>query len=449
MWLDIGWFVTYYRRMTSPKTRISFLALLLLTSIQIVYGQGGESLLNRCGSVEREKLKLLTDSTYISHKIKGQESIARYLQNPTLRKQRQIALESVLIPVVVHVVYNSQNIGNREGSGASTDNNIIDAQVISQIEVLNEDFSNTSGIKSFYSDSLGTDTKIRFRLVEITHNYSSINEFNTLKDANKLAEIAAPWPTDHYLNIWVCQLIPQYLGSAQFPVVNETVATTEGLELVDSMDSPDTDGVIIDYRYFGRNAAPIVSKLYNLGRTTTHEIGHWLGLIHVWGDARCGNDYCEDTPTAEKANETTNPNCIPVYSSCNLSISRNMIDNYMDYSPDQCMSLFTLNQVERMHAVLALSPRRARMVEFSNTLVDRLTVALYPNPIIENDILNIEVNTPNFQPYSIDIFNLAGILVISNLNNINRINVKNFASGIYFIRVSSGNQAITKRFAIN
>ncbi len=429
--------------------RFFLLLLLVFSSFHLVFGQVSDTEWIRCGSVDRDHYQSLSDKAYFLQKLDQENTIAEYLQNRNNRIQGITAFEKVTIPVVVHIVYNSKNIGNREGSGAASDNNILDAQVRSQIAVLNEDFSNNSGIKSFYSDSLGVDTQIRFQLVEITHQYSAIKEFNSTKEANRLAEIAIPWPTERYLNIWVCQLIPQYLGSSQFPVVEKITDETKGLNLVDSKDNPATDGIIIDYRYFGKSAAPIVSKLYNLGRTTTHEIGHWLGLIHIWGDARCGNDFCEDTPVAEKSNETTNSNCIPVYSNCSRVLTRNMIDNYMDYSPDRCMSLFTKNQAERMHAVLALSPRRAKLIAFSKRMDQNLSMDIYPNPVLRNDLVNLEIYTPNYQPFTIDVFNALGILVLSNVNNISKINIKNFASGIYFIRLNSGTQHITKRFVIH
>ena len=122
-----------------------------------------------------------------------------------------------------------------------------------------------------------------------------------------------------------------------------------------------TDGVFIDYRAFGIGGA-ITSRLYNLGRTTTHEVGHWLGLIHTWGDTDCGDDYCADTPPAERGNQSAS--CGPIFSNCSGVRTRNMTENYMDYSPDSCMNIFTKNQSERMMAVIEKSPRRARLVKY-------------------------------------------------------------------------------------
>ena len=95
---------------------------------------------------------------------------------------------------------------------------------------------------------------------------------------------------------------------------------------------------------------------FNLGRITTHEVGHWLGLRHIWGDGDClADDYCNDTPPAEAPNNTCAKNV-----SCN---SPDMIENYMDYTTDECMNIFTQDQKIRMHTVLRNSPRRKELVD--------------------------------------------------------------------------------------
>src|SRR5690606_1243962 len=129
-----------------------------------------------------------------------------------------------------------------------------------------------------------------------------------------LAQISS-WPSDAYLNIWVCTLTADYLGYAQFP----SVAGIPGLN-ESQAEAAATDGVIIDYRYFGDTGA-VEGNLYNRGRTTTHEVGHWLGLLHIWGDARCGDDYCDDTPWAERSNETKT--CDAIFSNCKGAVTQN------------------------------------------------------------------------------------------------------------------------------
>lgn len=357
---------------------------------------------------------------------------------------RTAADEIVTIPVVVHVVHNrTDNVTGGAGNG-----NISEAQIQSQIDVLNEDYGNKSGYKGFYTDSLGVDTGIRFKLVSIVRTYNAASQFSPITDAGKLAEISPAWFTNRYLNIWVTRLNDRYLGTSQFPVVTEINSRTNGLSTTENEEEDAlTDGLIIDFRYFGRNADAITSRIYNLGRTTTHEVGHWLGLIHIWGDATCGTDYCDDTPVANTKNETTDISCSPVYSQCRGGVvTRNMIENYMDYSPDICMSIFTNDQKERMHAVLELSPRRAKMVEYSKITSDQLMVEIYPNPVSET--LTANVFTPQLETYTVSVFNQKGQQVLGDMVNRTYLNVKNFPSGLYYYKVKTANQTVTKRFVV-
>ena len=144
-----------------------------------------------------------------------------------------------------------------------------------------------------------------------------------------------PWPQEDYLNIWVCNLSGGILGYATPP---------------SGFNNP-SDGVVVGYRYFGTTG--VVQSPYNKGRTTTHEVGHWLNLDHLWGSfGNCGNDNVNDTPTQEEANYNCpgfphNPN------SCNTNNQNgDMFMNYMDYTNDACMNLFTEGQKSRMIAAI-------------------------------------------------------------------------------------------------
>ena len=119
------------------------------------------------------------------------------------------------------------------------------------------------------------------------------------------------------------------------------------------------DGVIIDFRNFG-TCCGTLSQTYNLGRTTTHEVGHWLGLLHTTADEACGNDFCDDTPQIESLN--LNTTCVPINSNCSGVQRANMIENYMDYSPDRCMNIFTNDQKTRSRLALDLSLKRKRLL---------------------------------------------------------------------------------------
>lgn len=260
------------------------------------------------------------------------------------------------IPVVVHVVHNGEPIG--------TGPNISQSQVQSQIEVLNEDFRRISGSNGFNAN--GVDTEIEFFLATTDPDGNSLPEpgidrydggrviwptgFSTSIDSQ--LKPATIWDPNRYFNIWTVNfggfVGRNLLGYAQFP-------SNSGLPGLNANEgSANTDGIVIGFKYFGSSEKgnfPDLNPTYNLGRTTTHEVGHWLGLRHIWGDGDCAaDDFCDDTPISDEPNF-----------SCQEHIScgtLDMIENYMDYTEDQCMSLFTQDQKERMIQVLENSPRR-------------------------------------------------------------------------------------------
>ncbi|CAN0441729.1 unnamed protein product, partial [Phaeothamnion confervicola] len=258
--------------------------------------------------------------------------------------------------------------GEAEGVGR----NIPDAQVISQIEVLNKDFNrlNTdAGNTPAEFTSVAGSLDIEFVLAnqdpdgQVTDGIMRIDgnraqwslgresEFKALHPAvgNSDDDYTEYWPAEDYLNIWVIKF-QDFLGYAQFPVSSGL----PGLENAD--DNSLTDGIIIDYRVFGTDdAGPFsLDDQYNKGRTTTHEVGHFLGLKHIWGDDTGCNksDYADDTPN--QGEETYDTPDYPLADNCTSSV---MFQNYMDYTDDIMMNLFTLNQVDRMMTVLENSPR--------------------------------------------------------------------------------------------
>ena len=273
-----------------------------------------------CGSTE-----------YLQDQIKNQPDRARILQE--IEKHTQNFLRSsdnlrevITIPVVVHVVYNN-----------STEN-ISDAQVQSQIQVLNDDFRRLNADAN-NTWSQATDVEIQFCLATvdpngnitsgITRTSTSRSSFGT-NDEMKFDSNGGKdaWPASEYMNIWVCDISGGVLGYAQFPG-----------------GPASTDGIVIDYKYFGNVGT--ATAPFNLGRTGTHEVGHYLNLRHIWGDGACGqDDFVNDTPLSDAPNY----GCATGHVSCG---SADMIENYMDYSDDACMNLFTAGQKTRMRALFS------------------------------------------------------------------------------------------------
>lgn len=256
------------------------------------------------------------------------------------------------IPVVVHVIHNGQAVG----SGS----NISDAQVLSQIDVLNEDFrrqNSDAGNTPSAFQSIAADCEIEFCLASIDPNgqpTTGIVRWNR----NAMGWSAAPygisyidgtikpatiWNRNNYLNLWTVDFGGGLLGYAQFPG-----------------GPANTDGVVCGYQYFGRYPQNPNINAFNLGRTATHEVGHWLNLYHIWGDdgtACSGSDLVGDTPN--QADEHYGCPSFPQVS-CSNGPNGDMFMNYMDYSDDDCMNLFTTGQRTRMRA--ALSTTRASIL---------------------------------------------------------------------------------------
>ncbi len=238
---------------------------------------------------------------------------------------------AVNIPVVVHLVYNA------------TAENLTDAQIQSQIDVLNEDFNKQSKelavSTSIYKNS-AANTGITFCLASIDQNGKQIKGIERKQstratwgtsDIVKFSSLGGldAWDSKHYLNVWICNIGGGSIGYSQFPG-----------------GSPFSDGIVIDYRFFGRIAS---LKPFDKGRTLTHEVGHWLNLIHIWGDTQCGDDRVDDTPTHHNANYGC-PSVPFVSNSCG-SATTEMTMNFMDYVNDACMYMFTAGQKARMLAL--------------------------------------------------------------------------------------------------
>lgn len=370
---------------------------------------------------------------------------------------RYIPRPVITIPVVVHVIHNGENIG--------VGDNISEAQIQSQINVLNQDFRRlNSGVLFSPAPFRGTsdDPLIQFCLAQQKPNGSPTNgimrylkpseqdyiDSNTptiYRCLNKFTIEAFKtntiWNRDKYLNIWVsdlrelgnCAMPAPTLGYAQFPGLPGQFPTQFPQEQY-------TDGVWVNKIAFGTIGN--LNLDFNLGKTTTHEVGHWLNLKHIWGDE---NQCAQDDDVIDTPKQTTkSEGCItfPFTDSCSTLFPGIMFMNFMDYSDDNCLSVFTYGQTVRMDA--ALFNQRVGLLTSNGCTPSIMSIdennfdkgiKVYPNPF--SNQLTIETNEPIFK---IEIYNLLGQMVKSKIidsptNNSVNINLSELVQGNYIAKI--------------
>jgi len=357
----------------------------------------------------------------------------------------------VTIPVVIHIIHNNQsNI-----IGGPNNSNISDEQVISQIKVLNEDYRRKNGTRGFNDSPIGADLNIEFKLAQTDPNgklssgivrvYHPKNQFDVFDDNYLLSELSY-WDSSKYLNIWVTTLSNGYLGFGEFPG-----GVFDGLELEDVDER--IDGVIIDHTAFGSKTGTSVNGIYSFGRTLTHEIGHWFGLIHTWGDEFCGDDFCNDTPPTERGNNSIR--CNVTFSNCKGERTRNMIENYMDYTPDSCMNIFTSDQSLRIRAIFEVSKRRKKLIanaQFNLPTTDKLALNILENPLTSNELV-LQILVKDLSNYGISIFDSQGRIIFENNfidspSRILKIPKEKLRSGVFIISAYNEEEKVSKKLIV-
>jgi len=313
---------------------------------------------------------------------------------------KRIVGDVYTIPVVIHIIHNGEAVG--------VGTNISDAQVQSQIDVLNEDFRKIIGTAGYNTHPDGADTKIEFCLAKrkpdgtATTGIDRINRstagftappFSNTTYIDATIKPATQWDPTRYFNLWCLNLGASLLGYAQFP----PSSSLTGFSC--NTGSANSDGVVIQYNAFGRVGT--LNASYNLGRTATHEVGHWLGLRHIWGDATCGDDFCNDTPV----HQTSNTSCYTHPKSNTCGTADEMFENYMDYSLDACLSIFTNDQKTRMRTVLTSSPLRVTLINSDACI-----------PPATNDAAIVDIVNPK---QDICVGNISPIVTIKNFGSAN------------------------------
>jgi hypothetical protein len=282
-----------------------------------------------------------------------------------IKDNPSVKASAITIPVVVHVVYKN----NAE--------NISDAQIQTQIDVLNEDFRRLNQDASntpFDFLPFAADMQIEFCLAKrylgvptngIVRKQTNLPEIPLYSDSIFFTQMggSSAWNTNRYLNIWVCDIAGNVMGWAQFP----------------SGGNSQTDGIVIDYERFGTIGT--VSQPYHKGRTTTHEVGHWLSLFHVWGDNTCGDDFVSDTPEQEQANYGCK-----IHPQTSCTNNGDMFMNFMDYSDDACMNIFT--QGQKLRAMAAINTYRFGLIS---------SLGCQPFTIPNSDAGIVTIINPNIQ----------------------------------------------------
>ena len=338
--------------MDFKKTTFNILFFSFLLSSIVTIAQ---EKLTHCATDEYNKM-LLKDNPNMMGSKAYEKELSKQIQ---LNKLKRSGINGVsnrrvvyTIPVVVHVIHNGEAIG----VGA----NISDAQILSQIQVLNEDFRRMSGTNGFNTHPDGVDVEVEFCLAQQTPNGCVTNGINRIDmsatstswsgpggNTDTVLKPATIWDSSKYMNMWSVNFAASdLLGFAQFPG-----------------GPANTDGVVAGYPFFGTDDDPNVTipGNFNLGRTMTHEVGHYLGLYHTFqgGCAEIdGGDLCADTP-AVASSGSNNSNCNTGNDSCPTPVGTpDMVENYMDYSQDSCMNVFTNDQKARVIATLTGSTNR-------------------------------------------------------------------------------------------
>ena len=417
---------------------------LLIVSLLLVTISSGQSI-TRCATVEHHAFLINEGLSPANQLDQLDQAIQQWIDNNPENSSTVIT-----IPVVFHVIYNTSA------------QNISDAKILAQLDVLNKDFSRTNADASntpAVFQTLGADTEIQFCLatqdangnpttgiIRTSTNKSSFSLNDDIKFTSSGG--ANGWNSNHYLNIWTGRIMEDFgqgpepiLGYAQFPG-----------------GTGNTDGVVIYFSAVGGPNAPGTFTPYHLGRTGTHEVGHWLGLSHVWGDdgSSCsGSDQINDTPNQGPPNF----NC-PSFPkiSCSNGPNGDMFMNYMDYTNDNCMNIFTQGQKTRMQGAINTSRSTLSFsqgcVAVGISSVDALnaSISIFPNP--SSGLFTLQTSFQEDTDLNVFVYNVLGekILQAENKNLLRNklgLDLNNYSNGIYYIVFEANGFTASRKVSIS
>jgi hypothetical protein len=388
----------------------------IIFSLLIMSSLGAYSQRTCATNDKLEQLKA-NDPSFAAH---HQETMD-YIRSSATSETNKAPNIVITIPVVVHVLYKN------------TTQNISDAQVLSQIAILNADYRKTNSdyntVVPAAFQTFGADAELAFCMATRTPSGAATNGIErkavatsfVFEDNYYLASGLPAWDPTKYLNIWVGRF---------------TDNTLLGFAYLPSSAGAAFDGLCIGDQYYGNTGT--ATYPFNKGRTATHEIGHYFGLDHPWGDGTCsGDDGVADTPATFEPYFGC-PTFPDSGSTCDAPANGAMFMNYMDYVDDRCMAFFTTGQKAVMQSTMN-GPRVSLKTSngCSSLSVSEQeaiqAIAVYPNPVSQYFM----ITSPHTAVDLVEIFNASGQLVktqtLDEVNN--RIYIDQLASGVYFLRI--------------
>ena len=380
----------------------------------------------KCETAVYFKNEISKNEVYKDQQQTIEDFTSRYINTSNGNNQLRInGVTIIKIPVVVHVLYHypSQKIS--------------DDIVRNQIKILNRDFRRKNPdtvLTPAAFKNIAADCEIEFQLATsdprqvstngIIKKYTPVTAWEAddkMKFDSEMGSIA--WDSKKYLNIWVCSM-----------------GGLAGYSTLPGGDSQ-KDGVVVDFGAFDTN---LTGSDYNMGRTTVHEVGHWLNLKHIWGDSDCGDDAVSDTPKQE----IYTVGCpAGIRLSCNNGAAGNMYMNYMDFTNDACMNMFSNGQKSRMRSLFAAGGARESLLSSTGLSAPLVILSpielpdptwlfakIYPNPVTDKMTFNLEYDS-RWIGKSISVTNISGqnIKVIKILSNVFEIDFSSLPKGVYFL----------------